>query len=145
MHCCPFFHWIKFCSGCYRQVFSFGGQKKWSLVALDSCLSNTVTVARELAWADSALVVLDEWSSYRGGRLRRFDCISNVLLMSSWIVTNLLRIEFTFKWPKKIFRVLRFNTFSWRESISYSTYIIGIKRWFGRRIHFYALWSCYFI
>ena len=23
---------------------------------------------------DSALVVLDEWSSYRGGRLNMFDC-----------------------------------------------------------------------
>ena len=29
----------------------------------------------ELAWADSGLVVLDEWWSYRGGRLSRFDCI----------------------------------------------------------------------
>ena len=28
----------------------------------------------ELTWADSALVVLDEWSSYRVGRLSRFDC-----------------------------------------------------------------------
>ena len=23
----PFTHWVKFCSGCFRQVFSFGGQK----------------------------------------------------------------------------------------------------------------------
>ena len=28
-----------------------------------------------IAWADSALVVLDDWSSYRGGRLNMFDCI----------------------------------------------------------------------
>ena len=30
----------------------------------------------KFAWTDSALVVLDKWSSYRGGRLSRFDCIS---------------------------------------------------------------------
>ena len=29
--------------------------------------------------------------------------MSNVLLMSSWILTNLLRMEFTFKWPKNKF------------------------------------------
>ena len=28
----------------------------------------------EFAWADSALVVLDEWSIYRGCRMNRFDC-----------------------------------------------------------------------
>ena len=27
------------------------------------------------ALADSAFVILDEWSSYGGGRLGRFDCI----------------------------------------------------------------------
>ena len=27
-----------------------------------------------LAWADSALVVLGEWLSYRGGRTSRFGC-----------------------------------------------------------------------
>ena len=31
-------------------------------------------IAWEFAWADSVLVVLDEWSSYRGGRLNRFEC-----------------------------------------------------------------------
>ena len=29
---------------------------------------------RKFACADSALVVLDEWSFYRGGRLNKFDC-----------------------------------------------------------------------
>ena len=30
MHSFPFFHWIQFCSGYFRQgLFSFGGQKKW--------------------------------------------------------------------------------------------------------------------
>ena len=53
--------------------FSFWGQKNWSLVMLDRSLSDTLTIAWELAWVDSALVVLDEWSSYRGGRISRFD------------------------------------------------------------------------
>ena len=52
----------------------FGRQKKWSLIALKRCSSNTVTIAPEFAGADSALVVLDERSSYRGGHLNRFDC-----------------------------------------------------------------------
>ena len=42
-----------------ERFFSFKGQKKWSLVTLDFVV--------EFAWADSALVVLDEWSFYRGG------------------------------------------------------------------------------
>ena len=28
----------------------------------------------ELGWADSALVVLDEWQSYTGVRISRFGC-----------------------------------------------------------------------
>ena len=67
---------VKFCGGCLRQVFfSFGRQEKWSLVALDRCSSDTVTIGWKFAWTDSALVVLDEWPSYRGGRLNTFDCI----------------------------------------------------------------------
>ena len=31
---------------------------------------------------DSALVILDEWSSYGGGRLSRFDCIHFLLPFS---------------------------------------------------------------
>ena len=47
-------------SGCFRQTFfSFGRQKKWSLAALDRWFSCTVTIVREFAWMDSALVVLD--------------------------------------------------------------------------------------
>ena len=45
----------------------------WSLVALNRWSSYTVTTARELAWVDLALVVLDNWLSYRGGRLKMFD------------------------------------------------------------------------
>ena len=72
--CFLFLCWVRFCSGCFRQVFfSFGRQKKWSLVAFDRLLSSTVTLVWEFALADSALIVLDEWSSYIGGRLTRFD------------------------------------------------------------------------
>ena len=41
---------------------------------LDICSSYTVTVVWKFAWANSALVVLDEWSFYGGDRLNRFDC-----------------------------------------------------------------------
>ena len=51
-----------------------GEKKKWLLVTSDRWSSYTVTTVWELAWADSALVVLDEWLSYRGGRISRFDC-----------------------------------------------------------------------
>ena len=52
-----------------------GDKKNWSLVALDRRSSYTVMIVWEFAWADSALVVLDEWLSYRDGLLNRFDCI----------------------------------------------------------------------
>ena len=58
------------------RFLSFGaGKKRWSLVKLDKWPSHTVTILWELASADSALVVLDEWSSYKGGPLNRFDDI----------------------------------------------------------------------
>ena len=66
---------VKSFSGCFRQGFSsFGREKEWLLAALDRWLPYTVTVVQEFAWADSALVILDEWSSYRGGHLSRFNC-----------------------------------------------------------------------
>ena len=46
----------------------------WSMVALDSWSPYTVTIVWQFAWAYSTLFVLYEWSSYRGGRLNRFDC-----------------------------------------------------------------------
>ena len=39
--------------------------------------SYKVTIAWGMASADSALVVLDKWSSYRGGHISRFDCTEN--------------------------------------------------------------------
>ena len=74
MRCFPFLRWKKFGSGCFRQVFSFRGQKEGSPVALNKWSSYIVTIAWEFAWTDSALAVLDEWSSYRGRSLNRFDC-----------------------------------------------------------------------
>ena len=73
--CFLFLCWVILCNGCFRQVlFSFGRQKKWSLVAWDRWSSYTVTIVWEFDGANSALVVLKEWSPYRGGRLNRFDC-----------------------------------------------------------------------
>ena len=41
---------------------------------LDRWSSYTVTIVREIAWADSVLVTKEKWLSYRGERLNRFDC-----------------------------------------------------------------------
>ena len=60
-----------------RFCFSIGEQKKWPLVALDRWSSYTVTIAWELAWMDSVLVVLVKCSSYRGGRISKFDCATS--------------------------------------------------------------------
>ena len=46
-----------------------GCVKQWS--------SYTVTLVWEFACVDSALAVLDEWLSYRGGHLNIFDCNEN--------------------------------------------------------------------
>ena len=59
------------------RFFSFGGQKKRSLIALDRWLSYAVLILWELAWVESALMVLGECLSYRGDHLSRFDCNSN--------------------------------------------------------------------
>ena len=55
-------------------TYSLGEGLQWSLVALDRWSSYTVTIAWEMAWEDSALVVLNQWSLYRGGRFTKFDC-----------------------------------------------------------------------
>ena len=56
------------------RLFSFGRQKNRSLVALNRWSPYTVTIVREFAWVDSALIILDEPLPYRGGRLNVFDC-----------------------------------------------------------------------
>ena len=40
---------------------------------LDGWSSYAVAIVWEFAWMDSALVVLDEWLSYGGDRLSRFN------------------------------------------------------------------------
>ena len=59
--CFPFLLRVKFCSGCFRQVFFMWETKKWLLVALDRWSCYTVKTVWEFAWADSALVALDKW------------------------------------------------------------------------------------
>ena len=64
---------------------------KWLLVALDRWSSYTVST-----WADSALVVLDEWSWYRGGHINRFDfspiqCLLSVVIWSYFIQCDVCR------------------------------------------------------
>ena len=66
-----------FC-GCFGQVlFNLGDKKKvvTGCVRLVVVLYSTVMIVWKFAWVDSALVVLDKWLSYRGGRLSRFDFI----------------------------------------------------------------------
>ena len=47
---------------------------------LDEWSPYTVTIIWEFAWVDSALVPLDEWSSYEGDRLNRFDYVKDFYL-----------------------------------------------------------------
>ena len=73
--CFAFLCQIKFFNCGSRQAFFFNWEpKKWSLVAFNRWSSHTLTTVREFAQVDSALVVLDEWQSYGGGRLNIFDC-----------------------------------------------------------------------
>ena len=74
MHCFPFLCQLKFCSGYFKQFFFHLGDKKsgrWS----------SVTIVQNLAWVDSALVVLDQWLSYRNGRVSKSDCIFQDLVL----------------------------------------------------------------
>ena len=73
MHYFPFLCWIKFCSGYFRHVFLILVQKKWLLVTFNRWSSYSVTDVWKLGSADPALVLLDEWLSYRGGCISRFD------------------------------------------------------------------------
>ena len=73
--CFPFFRRVKFFSVCFRQFFFIWEANKWSPVTLGRWSSYTVTIVVKFAWANLGLVVLDEWLSYRGGRLNRFDFI----------------------------------------------------------------------
>ena len=78
--CFPFRRIVKFCSDCFRQFFFFfffiWVSKKMVAGHVGRWSSYTVTIVWEFASVDSALDILDEWSSYRGARLNRFDCIA---------------------------------------------------------------------
>ena len=72
MQCFLFLRWITFCSDCRRQVFFYLVDKKSDRVRQVVVLYSKDYM--ELVWVVSELVVLNEWSSYRGGRFSRFDC-----------------------------------------------------------------------
>ena len=99
----PNFSLGKSLSGCFRKgFFHLGDKKKLSLVALNRWPSYTVTIIWEIAWADSLLVVLDEWWSYVGGRLNRFDCNYVSWFFNLCLWTNIilyLNVTLIFKCP----------------------------------------------
>ena len=108
MHCFPFHHWTKFCSGCFREVFFTWVTKKLLLVTLDKWLSYPVTIVWELALADSALVVLNKFLSYGGGRLSRFDCTDLVYHANLDILWVLIKDSQTKggQWSHSVFHIL---------------------------------------
>ena len=55
--------------------------------------SYAVSIVWKFAWADSALVILDEWSFYKGCHLNRFDCTKNG---ERWISLFLIKYKETF-------------------------------------------------
>ena len=80
MHCFLCLFRISFLDKGYQWLFQMTffhlGDKKsvrWS-GQIGVALSYTVTIVQEFSWVDSALVVLNEWLSYRGGRLNKFSC-----------------------------------------------------------------------
>ena len=50
-----------------------------SLVALDRLSFYTVKSVLKLAWVDLKVVVIRSWSSLKGGRFSRFDCMQYIL------------------------------------------------------------------
>ena len=123
------------------RFFFLWESKKWSLVALVRS-SYTVTIVWESAWVDSALAVLDEWSSYRGGRFNRFDF--------TWkLIYKRLILSSQFTWPMTLFMANRslLVAFLWRVLICSLGTGIGwilavyacLSKWKNR--HF-ALKSC---
>ena len=78
MHCFPFLRRLKFLPWLFQTCFFFHleDKKRWS--------SYTVTFIWGEARGNSALVVLDEWPYYGGGRLSRFD---NILIHNYIYIT----------------------------------------------------------
>ena len=57
-----------FSTGCFRQVFFIWDKRRGSLRVLDRWSSYTVTTVEGFFGADSALAVIGECFSFRGGR-----------------------------------------------------------------------------
>ena len=72
MFVCNLFAGLSFVVVVLGFIFSFGRQKSYSCLCWK----------QEFAWADSALVALDEWLSYRGGNLKSFEYSSFSLTVS---------------------------------------------------------------
>ena len=76
-------------SGCIRQSFFIWETKNVVTGCLDRWLSYAVTIARKFVWSDSTLIILDQCSSYRGGRLNGFSCntlrVVLFCLMERWV------------------------------------------------------------
>ena len=74
-----FLHWVKFCSGCFRQVFFQLGGKKVVAGHVRQVVVLFSNDCMGICLAGLCNGHLDEWSSYRGGHLNRFDCIDDDL------------------------------------------------------------------
>ena len=62
---------------------------------LDSWSSYTVTIVWEFAWLDSVLFFLDEWFSYGGRCLNRFDCTCYFIVLDSTLDAQQCGINFS--------------------------------------------------
>ena len=102
-----FLSWVKFY---FIQVFfSFGRLKERLLVKLYMWLPYTVRAVWEFDWADSALTVLDELLSYRGGRLKKYDCS----IKCYWTNTIYFSLCFLAVLYQPIFTMGLANWYSW--------------------------------
>ena len=54
----------------------------------------TITIRPGYAWADSAMTILDDWSSYRGGLLNRFYCTEKRTNKAKYLTSNSIRLTF---------------------------------------------------
>ena len=121
--------------------FSFARQKKWLLVVLDRWLSYTVTIVWIFAWTDSALVVLEEWSSYRGtdsalvlleewssyreGHLNRLTVYEMETVTSGCFIEDLIFLE------NNINNIVWFWNSLYLQSTDCSVELYNILSWLG--------------
>ena len=109
-----------------------------------------VTIVWEFALVDSALVVLDEWSSYRGGRWNRFDWATYSVwkayllpLKFCWFrsfnsiratIKGILGVEVVFV---SLFEYLKTNV----SILAISWFVIRMRSWFWDQHT--IMWSLY--